>query len=84
VPGALPDEQASTKRWLREFIAMLRNPQPSAGKIWAGFTAANLLSFFGGTAMTLEERLVPAAFTVLCGLMMAACWRPSKKTDVTH
>ena len=67
------------------FIAMLRNPQPSAGKIWAGFTAANLLSFFGGTAMTLEERLVPAAFTVLCGLMMAACWRPAgKKTSATH
>ncbi len=56
------------------FVDMLRNPQPSAAKLWAGFTVANLLAFFGGTAMTVEERLVPAAFTGLCALMVGACW----------
>ena len=61
------------------FVEMLRKPQPVAGKLWAGFTAANLLAFFGGTAMTVEERLVPVAFTVLCGLMALACWWPAKK-----
>jgi hypothetical protein len=41
---------------------------------------ANLLAFFGGTAMTVEERLVPAAFTGLCGLMVVAClWKRGVK-----
>ena len=61
------------------FVEMLRKPQPSAGKLWAGYTVANGLSFFGGTAMTLEERLVPAAFTALSVLMVVACWWPAKK-----
>ncbi len=61
------------------FVEMLRKPQPAAGKLWAGFTAANVLAFFGGTAMTVEERLVPAAFIALCGLMAMACWWPAKK-----
>jgi len=61
------------------FVEMLRQPQPAAGKLWAGFTVANLLAFFGGTAMTLEERLAPAAFTVLCALMVVACWWNSLK-----
>jgi hypothetical protein len=61
------------------FVEMLRKPQPAAGKLWAGFTVANLFAFFGGTAMTVEERLVPAAFIVLCGLMAVACWWPTKK-----
>jgi len=60
-------------------VEMLRKPQRSAAKVWAGYTLANVLSFFGGTAMTLEERLVPAAFTLLSVLMMVACWRPQKK-----
>jgi hypothetical protein len=66
------------------FVAMLRQPQPSAGKIWAGFTVANLLAFFGGTAMTVEERLVPAAFTMLCVLMVGACWWPGRKANQTR
>jgi hypothetical protein len=61
------------------FVEMLRQPQPSAGRLWAGFTVANILSFFGGAAMTVEERLVPAAFTGVCGLMVVACWWPQKK-----
>jgi len=63
------------------FVEMLRQPQPSAAKLWAGFTLANLLAYFGGTAMTLEERLAPAAFTVLCGLMVLACWWPNGRRN---
>jgi len=63
------------------FVEMLRQPQPSAAKLWAGFTVANLLAYFGGTAMTLEERLAPAAFTVLCGLMVLACWWPNGRRN---
>lgn len=62
------------------FVAMLRKPQPAAGKLWTGFAVADFLAFLGGTAMTVEERLVPAAFTVLCGLMAVACWWPAKKS----
>lgn len=61
------------------FVEMLRRPQPAAGRLWAGFTVANLLAFFGGTAMTVGERLAPAAFIGLCGLMAVACWWPAKK-----
>ncbi len=66
------------------FVEMLRKPQPAAGKLWAGFTIANVLAFFGGTAMTVEERLVPVAFTGLCGLMAVACWwpRPARNPDL--
>lgn len=60
-------------------VEMARRPQPSAGKLWAGYTVANGLSFFGGVAMTVEERLVPAAFAALSVLMLAACWLPEKK-----
>lgn len=59
-------------------VEMIRQPQPAAAKLWAGYTVANSLSFFGGTAMTVEERLAPGAFTVLSALMLAACWWPKK------
>ena len=55
-------------------VAMLRKPQPPAGKVWAGYVVANGISFFGGTAMTVEERLAPAAFTIWSVLMLVACW----------
>jgi hypothetical protein len=61
------------------FVEMLRKPQPAAGKLWAGYTVANSLSFFGGTAMTVEERLAPTAFTALSVLMLVACRWPAKK-----
>jgi hypothetical protein len=60
-------------------VEMLRKPQPSAGKLWAGYTIANSLSFFGGTAMTVEERLAPGAFMALSVLMLGACYWPKKK-----
>lgn len=63
-------------------VEMLREPQRSAGKLWAGFTVANSLAFFGGTAMTVEQRLVPAAFTAISVLMLGACWWPAKKSTV--
>ena len=59
-------------------IEMARKPQPAAGKIWAGYVLANSLSFLGGTAMTVEERLAPGVFTVLSVLMLAASLRPQK------
>ena len=60
------------------FIEMLRDPQPKARKIWAGFTVASALSYFGGTTMTVEERLTPAAFFVLSVVMFTASCRPPK------
>jgi hypothetical protein len=56
-------------------VEMARKPQSQAGKVWAGYVLANGLSFFGGTAMMVEERLAPGAFTVLSVLMLAASRR---------
>ena len=61
-------------------MEMLSNPQPASRKIWAGFTVASGLSYFGGTTMTVEERLTPAVFTILCALMfVASCRLPRTK-----
>ncbi|HWD92862.1 MAG TPA: hypothetical protein VG938_11005 [Verrucomicrobiae bacterium] len=49
--------------------AMWKKPQRKVGNIWAGYIVANGLSFFGGTAMTIEERFAPGMF-VLCSLAM--------------
>jgi len=50
-------------------LAMWKHPQRKIGNVWAGYTFANLLSFFGGTAMTIEERFAPGVFA-LCSLAM--------------
>jgi len=50
-------------------LAMLKRPQRKIGNVWAGYVLANGLSFFGGTAMTIEERFAPGVF-VLCSLAM--------------
>jgi len=63
---------------LPEFVELLRKPQPSVGWLWLGYTVANTLAFFGGTAMTVEERFPPAAFAGLSALMLGACWWPRK------
>jgi hypothetical protein len=60
-------------------VEMRRKPQPAAGKLWAAYTVANGLSFFGGTAMTVEERLAPGAFVALSVAMLVACWLPARK-----
>lgn len=53
---------------------MLKHPQRTIGNVWAGYTFANLLSFFGGSAMTIEERFTPGVFAV-CSLAMYAASR---------
>ncbi len=53
-------------------VTLWRNPDRKLGNIWAGYVLANALSFFGGTAMTIEERFAPAAFTIFAILMFAA------------
>lgn len=60
------------------FVEMLRHPQRASRKIWAGFTLASSFSYLGGTTMTVEERLTPATFTILCVLMLAASCLPPK------
>lgn len=56
------------------FLAMWKEPQRKLGNIWAGYTLANGLSFFGGTAMNVEERFAPGMF-VICSLAMFAASR---------
>jgi hypothetical protein len=55
-------------------VAVLKNPQPKVGNVWAAYVLANLLSFLGGSAMTIEERFAPGVFA-LCALVMFAASR---------
>jgi uncharacterized membrane protein (UPF0136 family) len=55
-------------------MGMLKHPQRAVGNIWAWYIIANLLGFFGGTAMTIEERFAPGVFA-LCALIMFAASR---------
>jgi len=55
-------------------VAMWKNPQRRVGNVWLGYVLANLLSFFGGATMTIEERFAPAVFAV-CSLAMFAASR---------
>lgn len=62
--------------------AMWKNPNRKVGNVWAGYVLANLLSFFGGTAMVMKERFAPGVFTV-CSLMMFLAsrrWLPQKSS----
>jgi hypothetical protein len=61
-------------------LAMLKHPQRSVGNVWAGYILANALSFFGGNAMTIEERFAPGVFA-LCSLAMFAASRKKKPTE---
>jgi hypothetical protein len=45
-------------------LELWRNPQPAVARIWAGFTAANLMALFGGLSWSIEERFAPGLFTV--------------------
>lgn len=56
------------------WLAMLKHPQSKVGNVWAGYIVANALSFFGGTAMTIQERFAPGIFA-LCSLAMFAASR---------
>lgn len=55
-------------------LAMLKQPQRAVGNVWAGYILANLISFFGGRTMTIEERFAPGVFA-LCSLAMFAASR---------
>jgi len=61
-------------------IEMLKHPQRAVGNIWAWYIIANLLGFFGGTAMTIEERFAPGVFA-LCALIMFAASRVRPSTS---
>ena len=61
-------------------VALWKNPKRSVGNIWAGYFVANLLSFFGGTAMTIEERFAPGMFT-LCAVAMFTASRQKHSSD---
>jgi hypothetical protein len=59
-------------------VEMLKHPQRAIGNIWAWYVVANLLSFFGGSAMTIEERFAPGVFAICAVIMFAASHvRPS-------
>ncbi len=53
-------------------VELWNNPRRNVGHIWAAYTLANGLSFWGGTAMTLEERFAPGAFAGYSLLMFLA------------
>jgi hypothetical protein len=59
------------------WLAMLKYPQSKVGNVWAGYILANALSFFGGTAMTIQERFAPGVFA-LCSLAMFIASRKKK------
>jgi hypothetical protein len=53
-------------------VEMLKHPQRAIGNIWAWYVVANLLSFFGGSALTIEERFAPGVFAICAVIMFAA------------
>jgi len=55
-------------------VEMLKHPQRKIGNIWAWYVVANMLGFFGGSAMTIEERFAPGVFAI-CAVMMFAASR---------
>lgn len=59
-------------------IAMWKDPQRKVGTVWGGYVLANGLAFFGGTAMTVEERFAPGMFA----LFSLALFVASRKNSV--
>jgi hypothetical protein len=57
------------------FLSLKRNPDRRMANLWLGYAAANVLSFFGGTTMALEQRLAPGVFAVCSLLMVWAGWK---------
>jgi len=57
-------------------LALWRQPDRKLARLWGWYTLANGLAFLGGTAMTVEERFSPGAFTVFSlALTLAGCRR---------
>jgi hypothetical protein len=63
------------------FISLKRKPDRHTSLIWLGFSAANAIAFFGGTSMTMEQRLAPAVFTFASLLMARAGWTSAGKLN---
>ena len=59
-------------------LAMLKQPQRKIGNVWFGYVLANVVSFFGGTAMIIEERFAPGVFALCALVMFAASRKPTK------
>ncbi len=57
-------------------VELWKNPQRKVGHIWAAYVLANGLSFWGGKAMSLEERFAPGVFAAFSLLMFLASRRP--------
>jgi len=64
-------------------VTLWKNPDRHVAKIWAGYALANAAAFFGGSAMTLEERFAPGAFVIYSLLLVAAGWRKNRHENVT-
>lgn len=58
-------------------VELWRNPQPALGRIWLGYTIANLLALWGGLNWTLEERFAPGVFAVQTVAFVAIACRPN-------
>ena len=56
-------------------VELWRNPQRTVGNIWGWYVLANGLAFWGGTALTVEERFAPAMFAAFSLLMFGASRR---------
>ena len=56
-------------------LAMWKEPQRKVGTVWGGYIIANGLSFFGGTAMTVEERFAPGMFAMFSLALFLASLR---------
>jgi hypothetical protein len=57
-------------------VELWRNPQPVLGRIWAGYTIANLLALWGGTSWNIDERFAPGVFAVQTVAFVALAYRP--------
>ena len=58
-------------------VELWKSPQRKIGYIWAAYVLANGLSFWGGRAMTIEQRFAPGAFAAYSLLMFLASRRPT-------
>ena len=58
-------------------VELWKNPQRNVGHLWAAYVLANGISFWGGRAMTIEERFAPGVFAAFSLLMFLASRRPA-------
>jgi len=56
-------------------VALWKHPQRRVGNIWLAYVGANLLAFFGGTSMSIEERFAPGVFAFGALVMFVASRR---------